>query len=247
MNILLTNDDGYKAEGLNYLLTYFIGKGHKVFTVAPDTEKSGCSHSLTFSDTIRLVEHKDNIWALKGTPVDCVILGLLGLVHEKIDIVISGINHGPNIGRDILYSGTAAAARQAGFSGVRAIALSINAWRPKFIFDTVGVFLDMYFEKLSNMDFKNYFFNINFPNIPSDKIKGIKKTIPCKNHYYQDELIHFDSPYQGRYYWVKGSNPSYKLEDGTDAFAVKNDYISVSAIKIFPEGVDFKLDFKKQI
>ncbi|MBN2545496.1 MAG: 5'/3'-nucleotidase SurE [Spirochaetes bacterium] len=243
MNILLTNDDGYQAEGLNFLLNYFSNKKHKVFTVAPDIEKSGCSHSLTFSDTIRLVEHKQNLWALKGTPVDCVILGLLGLVPEKIDIVISGINHGPNIGRDILYSGTAAAARQAGLSGMPAIALSINAWRPKFIFDTIAVFLDKYFNKLLNADFKNYFFNINFPNISFDKIKGVKKTIPCINHYYQDELIHFDSPYQGRYYWVKGSNPVYKLEEGTDAYAVKNDFISVSAVKIFPEAVDFDIEF----
>ena len=95
MNILLTNDDGYKAEGINFLKEYFIKKNHQVFIVAPDQEKSGTSHSITYKDSIRLVEQNDNLWVLKGSPADCVILALLGLVPEKIDVVISGINHRP--------------------------------------------------------------------------------------------------------------------------------------------------------
>lgn len=243
MRILITNDDGYRAEGINFLANYLKEKKHEVYIVAPETEKSGCSHSLTFSDSIKLITQQDNLWVIRGTPVDCVLVGLLSLAPKEIDIVISGINHGPNIGRDIMYSGTAAAAREAGFNGVKSIALSMNAWRPKFMFEVAKEFLDKYLEKLINLDYKNYFLNINFPNISKNDVKGTKITKPCINHYFQDEIIHFDSPFQGRYYWIKGSNPAYKLEEDTDAFAVKNEYISVSAIKIFPESTECKIDF----
>ena len=157
MNILLTNDDGFSAKGLNYLKDYFSKNNHKVFIVAPDREKSGTSHSITYKDSIRLIEQKDNLWVLKGSPADCVILALLGLVPEKIDIVISGINHGPNIGRDIIYSGTAAAARQAGFSDIPAMAMSINAWKGDFHFDIAGGFLDKYFDKFNPQHQASFF------------------------------------------------------------------------------------------
>ncbi|MCK4795924.1 MAG: 5'/3'-nucleotidase SurE [Spirochaetes bacterium] len=243
MNILLTNDDGYQAKGIIFLKDYFKKKGHSVFTVAPDREKSGASHSITLRDTIRLIKEKDNEWVIRGTPADCVILGLLGLVPEKINIVISGVNHGPNIGRDIIYSGTAAGARQGGLSGIPSIALSVNAWKGDFYLDSVEDFLDKYFEKLINSSGKNFFYNINFPNLPLNKIKGIQKTIPCHKHYYQDELVHFDSPIQGRYYWVNGRSPAFELEDGTDAKAIKNGFISVSPVKIFPEAMKIDFDF----
>lgn len=242
MRILITNDDGYRAEGIVFLSNYLKEKGHKIYIIAPETEKSGCSHSLTFSDSIKLVYNNENLWAIRGTPVDCVLLGILSIIPEKVDFVISGINHGPNIGKDIIYSGTAAAAREAGFNGIKSIALSMNAWRPKFFFETAKDFLDKYLDKLFKLSYENYFLNINFPNIPKENIKGIKITKPCINHYFQDEIIHFDSPFQGRYYWIKGSNPSYKLQEDTDAYAVKNGYISVTPVKIFPEASETKID-----
>jgi 5'-nucleotidase len=243
MNILLTNDDGYQAEGINYLKNYFEKKGEKVFIVAPDMEKSGTGHSITLKDAIRLVYQKDNVWALRGTPADCVILATIGLLNEKIDIVISGINHGPNIGRDIHYSGTAACARQGGFSGIPSIALSMNAWKGPYHFEIAGDFLDKHFKMLIDNFTAEYFYNINFPNIPVGKINGIRQTRPCKRHYYQDTLVHFDSPTQGRYYWVDGAAPVYELEDGTDAKALKEGFISVSPVKVFPENIEVRLDF----
>ena len=179
MNILLTNDDGYQAQGINFLKCYFEKKGHSVFIVAPDREKSGSSHSITLKDSIKLVKHKDNIWVLRGTPADCVMLALLGLVPKKIDIVVSGVNHGPNIGRDIIYSGTAAGARQGGFSGLPSIALSINVWNDDIYLEIVKNFLDKYFERLVNFSKRKLFYNINFPNLPINQIKGVQKTVPC--------------------------------------------------------------------
>jgi 5'-nucleotidase len=242
MNILLTNDDGAHAKGINYLWNYFKNRDENVFIVAPDREKSGTSHSITLNDSLRLVEETEDRKVIKGSPADCVITALLGLIPEKIDIVISGINHGPNIGRDILYSGTAAAARQAGFSGIPAIALSINSWRKEFHFETVGDFLDKYFNKLVEKANPDFFYNINFPNKTVSEIKGVKQTFPCPNHYYQDELVFFDSPLQGRYYWVNGSTANYDLQEGTDAKTVKDGFISVSPVKVFPESYDIKLE-----
>lgn len=243
MNILITNDDGYQAEGIKFLKNYFEEKGHNVYMVAPDREKSGASHAITLRDSIRLSENKDNLWVLHGNPADCVIVALLGLVPAKIDLVISGVNHGPNIGRDIIYSGTAGGARQGGLSGIPAIALSINSWRGELNLEPVKYFLDNYFDKLVKYADSKFFYNVNFPNIPLKQIKGVKKTVPCHKHYYQDKLVHFDSPTQGRYYWVTGSNPAYKLEEGTDAKALKEGYISVSPVKVFPESLDVDFDF----
>ena len=243
MNILLTNDDGYQAEGINFLKEYFFKKGNNVFIVAPDTEKSGTSHSITLRDSIRLLFQNENTWVIKGTPADCVILAALGLVPFKIDIVISGINHGPNIGRDIIYSGTAGAARQAGFMGIPSIAISINAWHGEFHFENIKDFLDRHFKKMIDHPKGDFFFNINFPNLPAEKIKGIQKTSPCPRHYYEDKLTHFDAPLQGRYYWVDGRSPAYELQDGTDAKAIKSDYISVSLVKIFPESFESSIEF----
>ena len=242
MNILLTNDDGFYADGINFLKKYFENKGHSVFVVAPDSEKSGFSHSITLKDTIRLVKHFDNVWVIRGTPVDCVTLALLGLVQTKIDCVVSGVNHGPNIGKDIIYSGTVAGARQGGLHNITSMALSVNSWGEEIDFTIVEKFLNDYFEKLAQKKDLKFIYNVNFPNIKSDKIKGVKKTTPCHSHYYQDELISFESPGHGKYFWIKGDYPLFENDEGTDAEAVKNGYISVSGVKFLPEAVDFELD-----
>jgi len=236
MNILLTNDDGYKAEGLLYLNNYFLRKGHKVFVVAPDSEKSGFSHSITLKECVRLVMQFDNFWVIKGTPVDCVTLASLGILGEKMDIVVSGINHGPNIGKDIIYSGTVGAARQGGLHEIPSMSISINTWGEKIDFDSVEFFLDDYFEKLMKKNDASFIYNVNFPNLPIDKIKGVKKTIPCHKHYYQDELIIHDIPNFGKYFWLKGNKPVFEEDEGTDAKAVLDGFISVSPIKILPES-----------
>lgn len=242
MNILLTNDDGFFAEGLNFLKDYFSRKNeHKIFIVAPDSEKSGYSHSITLKDTIRLVKHIDNLWILKGTPVDCVTLALLGLVPEKIDWVVSGVNNGPNIGKDIIYSGTVGAARQGGLHNLPSMAISVNSWGENIHLDNVEYFMESYFENLMKKNPGNFIYNVNIPNISKDSLKGVKKTVPCHSHYYQDELCSFDSPGQGRYFWIKGAYPIFENDEGTDAGAIKTGFISVSGVKFLPESAEFEL------
>lgn len=243
MRILLTNDDGYKADGLNYLNKYFQEKGHTVFVVAPDSEKSGFSHSITLKENIRQIRQFENFWVIKGTPVDCVTLSLLGIVPDKFDVVVSGVNHGQNMGKDIIYSGTVGAARQGGLYGIPSMAISMLYYEGKFDFENVGIFLDSYFEKLIAKNDGSFIYNVNFPNPFKHEIKGVKKTVPCLHHYYRDELLSKDIPDFGKYYWIKGNNAIFEKDEGTDAGAVKNGFISVSPIKILPESYDIDLGF----
>ena len=241
MNILLTNDDGYKADGLIFLKEYFESKDYNVFVVAPDSEKSGFSHSVTLKDTIRLVYHKDNVWALRGTPADCVNVALLGLVEQKIDIIVSGINHGPNIGKDIIYSGTVGAARQGALQNIPSIAFSVNSWGEEIEFENIKYFLDNYFERLMQKNTGNFLYNVNFPNIHPSLLKGVKQTVPCHHHFYHDKLLCFDSGNNGKYFWIKGDHPIFEKDEKTDADAMKNGYISVTAVKILPEAYEIDL------
>jgi 5'-nucleotidase len=164
------------------------------------------------------------------------------MINEKIDWIISGVNHGPNIGKDIIYSGTVGGARQGALQNIPSMAFSIDSWGEKLEFSQVGYFLDNYFEKLMTKDTKGYFYNINFPNVPREKISGIKQTKPCHHHYYKDKLITFDSQTTGVYYWIKGEKPIFEKDEGTDAGAIKNKFISISAIKTLPEEYDINLD-----
>ncbi len=247
MNILLTNDDGFSAEGLLVLKRYFEKKSeHNIFIVAPDTEKSGFSHSITFTELTKLVKQHDNTWIIRGTPADCVNLALLGMVEEKIDLVISGINHGPNMGRDTLYSGTVGAARQAAFYNVPSIALSLNTWsgdKNREHFDNVAPFFDKHFDTLiKNID-TNFVFNINFPNIAYENIKGVKNTKPYHEEHYNDELFLVDAQHLGKYYGVKWRHKFVELDSEFDASAVRDGFISVSALKILPEGFNLNIKF----
>ncbi len=236
MKILLTNDDGPQSPGMAFLFNHFKKNGHEVYVVVPNGERSGSSHSLTFGDSVRLLEEKRNRYILNGTPADCVHMALLGIIKQKIDVVVSGINLGPNLGIDIVYSGTVAAAREAALSGVRGIALSINKFRPPFQFELAEVFLKKHFKTLISHSNCSFIFNVNFPAIDTDRCRGVVLTRPGRREY-RDKLVEFTSPYQGRYYWIGGEAPTGKSDPGTDMAAIDADKISVTPLKILPEAV----------
>lgn len=177
MNILLVNDDGYKAEGINALDKVFSSRGHFVSVVSPRVEQSGKSHSLSILGSVNVIEYKPNHFSLTGSPADCVIYGLYsGFLKKEPDLIISGINHGYNISTDIIYSGTCGAARQAALYGYKAIAISEGTYMQKasegvvenlnegFDFERTATFLadnlDIF---LSHLDSKA-FLNINVPH-----------------------------------------------------------------------------------
>lgn len=243
MNILLTNDDGYEAEGLGFLKDYFDRKGHQVYISAPDREKSGFSHSVTIKDEIRLVKEFETGCVLRGTPADCVFVAVNEIFKNKIDVVVSGINHGRNVGRDIFFSGTIGAARQGAFSGLTSFALSMEITARPLQFDIVDSFLDTHFEKLVNKAAgRNFFYNINFPNISRSELAGVKVTVPSADYSYEQTLERYNSPFQGSYFWVSGTHINYTEDPETDIWAIRNNFISLTPLQLLPDiDRDFSL------
>lgn len=165
MKVLLVNDDGYRAKGINVLEDVLAKAGHDVYVTAPTTEQSAKSHSMTIDGRRYATEYKRGHYRIDGTPADCIIYGLKsGLVNIKPDVVISGINHGYNLSTDIIYSGTCGAARQAAFYGYKAIAISAEYTPTEdYRFEDCAAFLCDHLEKFLPMIEKNVFMNINIP------------------------------------------------------------------------------------
>lgn len=232
MRVLITNDDGIESSGLR-ILAQALEKEHEVWVVAPDGERSGMSHSLSLRDPIRIQEIGERRFAVGGSPADCVIVGITGIMQDNPpDLVVSGINHGPNLGTDVTFSGTAAAARQASYMGYPGIALSMYAFAPPFTFAPAAQFVAVNIEKLAALWEESLFININFPNTESFA-GGYAITTPARR-LYVDTLHHFDAPAGVRYYFLAGVPQESRISDGTDWFAVEQGKISISPISVNP-------------
>lgn len=226
MRILLTNDDGIDSAGLE-ALRLALGD-HEVWIVAPDGERSAQSHSITVHDPIRCRELRSTVFATSGTPADCVLVGVLGLLPERPDVIVSGINIGPNLGTDIIFSGTVAAARQAAFMGIPGIALSVNSYSPPFHMDPLSRFLARNIEKLVGLWNPRHLININGPNIDADDVPVVV-THPSWRMYH-DQLEEFRAPRGDRYYFLNGHPIESEMEEGSDWTAVARGKISISPI-----------------
>jgi len=187
VRILLTNDDGIDSAGLSSLRDALAE--HEVWTIAPDGERSAQSHSITVHDPIRCRTLGERVYATSGTPADCVIVGVLGVMGERPDAVVSGINIGPNLGTDIIYSGTVAAARQAAFMGIPGVAVSINSYRPPFHLGPLARFVARNIEQLVGLWNPRHLININGPNVDSDALP-VQITYPSWRIYH-DRLEEF--------------------------------------------------------
>lgn len=230
MRILLTNDDGIESGGLE-ALRHALGH-HEVWVIAPDRERSAQSHSITVTEPIRCRELAPQQYAASGTPADCVIVGMLGVLPERPDVVVSGINIGPNLGTDIIFSGTVAAARQAAFMGIPGIAVSINSYRPPFHMDPLAQFVSSNLEKLVELWNPRHLININGPNAESNDV-DVEITFPSWRIYH-DQLEEFSSPRGDRYYFLNGHPVESPMEEGSDWTAVANGSISISPIYLNP-------------
>lgn len=230
MTILLTNDDGVYSPGLEALRQVF-AEDHDVWILAPDGERSGYSNSITISEPIRCTRIDERIYATSGTPADSVILGTRGAIPADPEIVISGINIGPNLGSDIVYSGTCAAARQAVYRGLPGIAISLNSFHQPFHFSPVATFVRDNLDAMLALWNSDHFININAPN--REDPTGVSITTPAMRRY-DDELLPFEPPRGGTYYFVDGRPSETVLEDGTDWHAVEEGRISVSPVMLNP-------------
>ncbi|MEO0077169.1 MAG: 5'/3'-nucleotidase SurE [candidate division WOR-3 bacterium] len=223
--ILLTNDDGIDAPGLRVLATAVKGLG-EIYVVAPSQNRSAVSHSFTLREPIKICEVKKNWYSVDGTPTDCVLIAHHGLLHKKIKLVISGINNGPNMGDDVLYSGTVAAAIEGTILGIPSIAISYcqdkkNTEIAKKLIRQLAIDL------LKNGLPKKTLLNIN---IPAGKVKGIKVTRMGKR-IYKDMAIKNHYP-SGEVSYVIDGELSWEIEPETDFEAVENGYISITPLHL---------------
>ncbi|MGA2977758.1 MAG: 5'/3'-nucleotidase SurE [Spirochaetia bacterium] len=233
MRILLTNDDGIGSNGIQTLVRA-LSPSHEVWVVAPETEKSGGSHSITLRDALRVRTVGEKQLSCRGTPADCVLVALLGLVPRGFDLVISGINHGPNLGTDILYSGTAAGARQGALMGVPSVALSVGTYTEPFPFDAAADFAARNLDIFRALGTDDHFLNINFPAAATREAQTVI-TFPSRR-IYRDELSTYKAPNGDVYCFMGGELPDAHPEEGSDSMVVSQGRISISPIHAHPRN-----------
>jgi 5'-nucleotidase len=230
MNILLTNDDGIQSEGINILYDV-LSKSHNVYIIAPDKEKSACSSAITVKSPIIIKKIAGNKYSVNGFPSDCVNIGLNGEIIPEVDLVISGINHGPNVGNDIHFSGTVAGARIAYIFGFPGIALSLDCMSASDYFKDASMFLDGFIQKGENIIKGGpVFLNINYPDLPQDRILGIKYTV-LGNREYNDSFNIVEKKTDELTVQLSGIIESNDIE-GTDVTELRKGYISITPLKL---------------
>jgi 5'-nucleotidase len=236
MNILICNDDGVHAEGIKALYQELREK-HQVTVVAPLEERSTTGHTLSLDEPLRIVKIEENIFGCSGYPADCSLVGFGHLLKYKPDIVVSGINRGANLGQDIYYSGTMAAAREASFHGIPGIAVStacdfMNPNLSGVNYSTAAKFISDLLSQINLSDFEPLtVLNVNVPDCPQEHLKGIEMTELGFRKYSEEISERVD--FKGRnYYWVGGVYEGYVGEGGTDCHAVDNNFISVTPLNL---------------
>jgi 5'-nucleotidase len=228
LRILLSNDDGYQSDGLA-TLALSISDLAEVVIVAPDRNQSGASHSLTLETPLRVGRTRDGIYYVNGTPTDCVHLALTGFLDDEPDMVIAGINHGANLGDDVLYSGTVAAAAEGRFLGLPAIAVSLVGENPRH-FDTAGHAIRVLIQQLENSPLPpDTTLNINVPDVPYQELRGFRSTRLGYRHR-AEPVIESHDPKGRLLYWVGAAGAGQDAGPGTDFHAVENGFISVTPL-----------------
>ena len=247
MKVLLTNDDGIYAQGLWALYKRFAGD-HDVTVIAPDRERSAVGHGITLNEPLRTTYVEVNGgykgYAVTGTPADCIKLGVLEILDEKPDIVISGINPGANVGVNINYSGTVAAAKEAALYGMTAIAVSIQGTELNNYDDTA-----FFIEVLSKKVFENglpfgTFLNVNIPDMPVKETAGLRfsrQGVKFCSDYFEKRI----DPRNRTYYWQGCDSQFLDNSSDVDSAAIYDNFISITPIKC--DMTDYKMleDLKK--
>ncbi len=231
MKILITNDDGIDARGLNILADICREIGH-VTVVAPDREQSGASHSLTLHRPLRPLSTGENTYQVDGTPTDCVLLALGKLLPEMPDFVFSGINHGPNMGEDVLYSGTVAGAMEGLTLGIPGVAFSL-AGRNLDLLETFRPLLHRIIERIIGLpEFPtDMLLNVNLPGIPGDEVQGVRTTTLGKR-VYSESLAETTDPWGRTVYWIGGGQISWSGREDCDFRAVQEGHVSITPLHV---------------
>lgn len=235
MQILLCNDDGISATGIIALAKLLVEMGD-VYVAAPDTERSAASNALTLAHPLRARQIDfpvpvKSAWAISGTPADCAKIALANLVPAKPDLVISGINRGPNLSVDIFYSGTVAAAFEGAFKGIKSFAVSLDNFNADACYEAAADWGVRCIKKLLDAPIESgRVYNINVPGIAPDQIKGVKITRAGLVDY-REIYDHRLDPYGRSYYWIKGNPEIIDPSPECDIVAVKAGFVSITPLK----------------
>jgi len=230
MKFLLCNDDGYFAPGLAALAKALSALGD-VVVVAPERDKSGASNSLTLDRPLMVRRAANGFYYVNGTPSDCVHLAVTGFLDSRPDLVVSGINHGPNMGDDTLYSGTVAAATEGFLLGIPSLAVSL-AGRSDQNFHAAAQVASQLVDKFHANPFTvPMLLNLNVPDLPSDEIKGIKVTRLGKRHP-AEPAVKSHNPRGDTIYWVGAVGNAQDAAEGTDFHAVASGYASLTPLMV---------------
>lgn len=231
MNILLSNDDGWRADGLRALEAALDGLG-RLTVVAPDRNRSAASNSLTIETPVRVVEQDGHRYAINGTPTDCVHLAVSGFLDVPQDLVVSGINDGANLGDDVLYSGTVAAAMEGRFLGRSGIAVSlVHDHAAERHFETAGrVARDLVERMIRSPLQPASLLNVNVPNIPYAALRGIRVTRLGVRHRAQS-VVRGSDPRGRPVYWVGAPGDGQDAGPGTDFHAIEHGFVSITPLQ----------------
>lgn len=230
VKILVSNDDGYMARGINALADA-LSESADVIVMAPDRNHSGASNSLTLHSPLRVHKVDANHYFVNGTPSDCVHLALSGYLQEDPDIVVSGVNHGANLGDDVIYSGTVAAAMEGRFLGLPAIAVSLVG-RHATHFDTAArVAKDLVLRLQKHPLPGDIILNVNVPDLPFDELAGIEVARLGFRHR-SEPLVKHKDPHGRTIYWIGPAGPGQDAGPGTDFDAIERGAVAVTPLKV---------------
>jgi len=230
MKILVSNDDGYLATGINALIDA-LEQVADVVVVAPDRNRSAASSSLTLHTPLRVSEYAANRYKVDGTPSDCVHLAVTGFLDHEPDLVVSGINHGANLGDDVIYSGTVAAALEGRFLGLPTIAVSLVGHDLKH-FDGAARVASELVQKIERSSLApDVVLNVNVPNRPYDDLQGIEATRLGFRHK-SEQILKDRDPYGRPIYWVGPAGQGQDAGQGTDFHAIERGAVSVTPLRV---------------
>jgi 5'-nucleotidase len=232
-HVLLSNDDGIDAYGLNLVAKVLAERDDiRVTVVAPTEQQSASSHSLTLRVPLRVVEYGPGRYGVTGTPTDCVLVAVEHILkNDRPDLVISGVNHGANMGEDVTYSGTVAAALEGAIIGLPSYALSCTSWHPKN-WGAVEAFLRHHLDALLAVPLEHHcLLNVNIPDLPAAEIKGIRAA-PQGSRLYTDAITEQFDPRGRPYLWIGGTGPTWDEVPGTDSTLSLEGYVVVTPLKV---------------
>ena len=226
--ILVTNDDGIRAPGLEYLAAA-MGEVGEVKVFAPESQQSAVGHGVSLHRPLRVTELREGWFMVDGTPTDCVMLAVRNLLGRKPDLVVSGINNGANLGDDVTYSGTVAGAYEGMLLGIPSIAFSDVSYKPQH-FDTAGaVAARVARYVLAHGLPPDTVLSVNVPDVPYEALRGVSITRMGRRTY-QDEIVRREDPRGNVYYWIGGAEPTHISEEGTDFEAIDNLEVSITPL-----------------